>query len=72
MWGTEILPPTAFSYGGYKNVEAYPEGVAECAGYWIEFEIFGGVVIFDRGPSGYEVSLMCRSIASWETSLIRV
>src|ERR1700712_6106107 len=47
----EVLPPTAFSYGRYTNVEAYPDGVSDCAGYWVEFEIFGGVVVFHRDIS---------------------
>jgi hypothetical protein len=49
------LPPTVFSYGGYRNVDDYPQGVADCAGYWVEFGIFGGVVRIDRGRSGDEV-----------------
>jgi hypothetical protein len=56
MFIPEVLPPTVFSYGGYTNVKAYPNGMADCTGYWVEFEIFGGVIVFDRGTSGSEVS----------------
>jgi hypothetical protein len=36
--------------------DQYPNGFAVVAGYWAEAKIFGGVVVFDRGPSGVEVS----------------
>lgn len=36
----------------YSNWEQYPNGVADMVGYWAEFWIFGGVVLFDRGESG--------------------
>lgn len=32
--------------------------MADVVGYWAEAKIFGGVVVFDRGPSGTEVSLV--------------
>ncbi|KAG8156838.1 hypothetical protein KVR01_013251 [Diaporthe batatas] len=32
----------------------YPAGIADVVGYWAEARIFGGVVVFDRGPSGVE------------------
>jgi hypothetical protein len=50
------LPPTMFSWDAYKNVDEYPQGVADCVGYWAEAHIFGGIAIFDRGQSGLEVS----------------
>lgn len=28
----------------------YPGGFADTVGYWAEQQIFGGVVVFDRGP----------------------
>lgn len=47
--------PTDFYHTEYKDWEQYPQGVADMVGYWAEFELFGGVVIFDRGQSGVEV-----------------
>lgn len=49
-------PPCAFSNTEYQFHEQYPNGIADVAGYWAESKIFGGVVVFDRGPSGTEVS----------------
>ena len=40
----------------YMELENYPNGLADVAGYWAEDRIFGGIVIFDRGESGLEVS----------------
>jgi hypothetical protein len=37
------------------DYDQYPDGLADVAGYWAEDRIFGGVVLFDRGDSGYEV-----------------
>jgi hypothetical protein len=34
----------------------YPEGIADMVGYWAKDRILGGVVLFDRGESGNEVS----------------
>lgn len=50
-------PPCAFSNTEYQFDEQYPNGIADVAGYWAESKIFGGVVVFDRGPSGTEVGL---------------
>jgi hypothetical protein len=47
--------PTDFYHTEYLDWEQYPQGVADMAGYWAEFELFGGVVVFDRGESGVEV-----------------
>jgi len=49
-----ILPPTppllaAFFHPYYQNSEQYPDGVADMVGYWAEYRLFGGVVLFDRG-----------------------
>lgn len=49
-------PPCAFSNTVYQFYEQYPNGIADVVGYWAESKIFGGVVVFDRGPSGTEVS----------------
>ncbi|KAF1988960.1 hypothetical protein K402DRAFT_11778 [Aulographum hederae CBS 113979] len=48
-------PPTCFVHAGYSNLEEYPNGVGDIVGYWVENQIFGGVVVFDRGESGTEV-----------------
>ncbi|EGD85254.2 hypothetical protein H113_09054 [Trichophyton rubrum MR1459] len=41
-----------FSYGSWSQ---YPNGVADIVGYWAEYRLFGGVVLFDRGETGFEV-----------------
>lgn len=52
----EYVAPTIFFHGSYVDFDQYPDGLADVVGYWTEARIFGGVVIFDRGPSGSEVS----------------
>lgn len=49
-------PPYAslFAHTEYTFHEMYPYGVADMAGYWAEDQIFGGVVLFDRGKTGKE------------------
>jgi hypothetical protein len=44
-----------FFHVDYMDHRQYPNGLADMAGYWAEDRIFGGVVLFDRGDSGYEV-----------------
>lgn len=39
--------PTDFYHLGYLDWEQYLQGVADVVGYWAEFELFGGVVLFD-------------------------
>ena len=51
-----LPPPTLFWHGSFRDSHRYPSGVAELAGYWAETQIFGGVILFDRGQSGEEVS----------------
>lgn len=51
-----LPPPTLFWHRSFRAWHRYPNGVAELAGYWAETQIFGGVVLFDRGESGEEVS----------------
>lgn len=53
-----VLPPypTLFTFSCYSWHEQYPNGVADVAAYWAEDKIFGGVLLFDRGVSGLEVS----------------
>jgi hypothetical protein len=47
--------PTDFYHTEYRDWEQYPQGVADMVGYWAEFELFGGVAVFDRGESDTEV-----------------
>lgn len=47
---TELFHPR------YSAYDQYPKGVGDVVGYWAELQLFGGVVLFDRGPSGEEVS----------------
>lgn len=48
-------PPTDLFHQGYGRHTKYPHGVASMVGYWAEWAIFGGVVLFHRGKSGKEV-----------------
>lgn len=50
--------PTNFMHEDYNFVEQYPKGVADVVGYWAEYHLFGGVVLFDRGESGTEVGII--------------
>ena len=47
--------PTPFCHGSYIDIDRYPNGTADAAGYWAEAKIFGGVLVFDRGESEVEV-----------------
>ena len=40
----------------YHDLQQYPKGVGDVVGYWAEYHLFGGVVLFDRGESGTDVS----------------
>lgn len=51
-----LPPPTLFFNGMYVEPSRYPNGLADVVGYWAETQIFGGVVLFDRGESEEEVS----------------
>lgn len=50
-------PPTFFFHPAYRRMDYYPEGLADMVGYWAENRILGGVVLFDRGESKFEVSV---------------
>jgi hypothetical protein len=58
QWEEPLFPPpqTHFLHDAYTDSDIYPHGVADMAGYWAEDRIFGGVIVFDRGESGKEVS----------------
>ncbi|KAN0102212.1 hypothetical protein V8E51_012722, partial [Hyaloscypha variabilis] len=48
--------PTDFMHEDYYYFQQYPKGVLDVVGYWAEYHLFGGVVLFDRGESGTEAS----------------
>ena len=39
----------------YTDFNQYPLGLLDVLGYWAETQLFGGVLLFDRGDSGSEV-----------------
>jgi hypothetical protein len=70
--GVPFTPiPTDFYHTEYVDWEQYPEGVADMVGYWAEFELFGGVVVFDRGELHTEVRLASLSIISAHISSVK-
>ena len=56
--GTGTDAPTAFCHRSYLASEQYPNGIADVVGYWAEARIFGGGVVFDRGETDTEVSIL--------------
>lgn len=50
--------PAELFHSSYQNWEQYPHGLADIVGYWAEYRLFGGVVLFDRGESGSEVRIL--------------
>lgn len=44
-----------FYHTGYQRFEKFPFGLLNVVGYWAETQIFGGVLLFNRGESGCEV-----------------
>ncbi|KAJ5574136.1 uncharacterized protein N7459_008563 [Penicillium hispanicum] len=46
--------PTYLYHHNYIDYEQYPLGIADMVGYWAEYQIFGGVVLFNRGESEKE------------------
>jgi hypothetical protein len=55
---------TLFSHLAFEEHTQYPEGIADVVGYWAENRILGGVVLFDRGESGNQVSTYLAIIIS--------
>ncbi|KAF6230551.1 hypothetical protein HO133_004895 [Letharia lupina] len=45
-----------FYHTKYKEFERYPFGLLNVVGYWAETQLFGGVLLFDRGESGREIN----------------
>ena len=43
--------PTPLLHLEYKDHDQYPQGVGDMVGYWAEIQVFGGVVLFDRGET---------------------
>lgn len=39
-----------FSTYWFSRDDMYPKGIVDVVGYWAETHIFGGIVVFDRGP----------------------
>lgn len=50
-----------FYHTNYRLFDRYPFGLLSVVGYWAEAEIFGGVVLFERGESGSGVHLISSS-----------
>ena len=44
-----------FYHTEYQKFPSYPFGLLNVVGYWAEYEIFGGVILFERGESGSDV-----------------
>ncbi|KAJ6785168.1 hypothetical protein PWT90_09564 [Aphanocladium album] len=65
-------PPASPScHANYTQHEQYPNGASELAGFWAEDQIFGGVVLFDRGDCGTEAKSVWlhSSKHSWTTRI---
>ncbi|KAJ5691917.1 hypothetical protein N7462_001340 [Penicillium macrosclerotiorum] len=43
--------PTYLYHVEYTFYKQYPMGVADMVGYWVEYRLLGGVVLFDRSES---------------------
>ncbi|PGH28549.1 hypothetical protein GX50_08710 [[Emmonsia] crescens] len=52
------LKPAELFHSYYQDWQQYPHGKADIVGYWAEYRLFGGVVLFDRGETG----LACKDI----------
>lgn len=50
-----FLPYTPFVHAYYQFRDQYPRGSADIVGYWAEGQIFGGVIVFERGETETEV-----------------
>ncbi|KAI1964912.1 hypothetical protein LOZ58_001603 [Ophidiomyces ophidiicola] len=45
-------PPVHLFHPYYQDWEQYPHKMADMVGYWVEYRLFGGVVLFERGETG--------------------
>lgn len=41
-----------FYHSCFMDINRYPRGLLDVAGYWAELQILGGVLLFDRGDDG--------------------
>lgn len=63
--GEDVFSPVGrrsfvdFYHLSYREYEQYPFGLLNVVGYWAETQILGGVLIFDRGETGFEVCCPC-------------
>ena len=53
-----VGPSVPFYHQAYTSDDMYPRGVSDVVGCWAEAKIFGGVVLFDRGETDKEVSIL--------------
>lgn len=49
-------PSVTLRHPDYMDYQQYPLGIANIVGYWAELCVFGGIVLFDRGGSGLNVT----------------
>ncbi|OJD16932.1 hypothetical protein AJ78_02969 [Emergomyces pasteurianus Ep9510] len=65
IWHDELFPnmppppprkalPAELYHSSYGFWQQYPNGIADIVGYWVEHRLFGGVVLLDRGETGFE------------------
>ncbi|KAK2763116.1 hypothetical protein FQN54_009751 [Arachnomyces sp. PD_36] len=52
----------------YVGFSRYPRGFLDVVGYWAELHIFGGVVVFDRGPEEESRNFVQYSAANHNSS----
>ena len=48
-----------FIHPDYDVWKHFPQGHSEMVGYWAEYQIFGDVILLDRGLSGTEERFLC-------------
>ena len=53
--GLSRIPLDVDSHPDYVHFKNYPRGVPDVVGYWAEAQVFGGVLLFDRSDSGWQV-----------------
>ena len=64
---TRPCPPTPLLHLEYKDHDQYPQGVGDMVDYWAEVQVFGGVVLFDRGET--DCGMSCPPIKSMPSKL---
>ena len=63
--GIDIKPPNPpetnklydvnFYHTSYRDFKRYPFGLLDVVAYWVEAELFGGLLLFERDGSGSDV-----------------